>query len=129
MEACPKFRVDLILHNQDEPGGKTRLVLKDPLSDKFFRLSTYELTLLKNLDGTVTLEQAVERLKGLGHYYSLADARLIVGNAAQLGLLMGTKFSTAQMQQYMKQRLQKAQKTKFLSSVYFLGDLGVHTLF
>ncbi len=120
MEACPKFRVDLILHNLDEPGGKTRLVLKDPLSDKFFRLSIYELTLLKSLDGTVTIEKAVERLKGLGHYYSLADARLIVGNAAQLGLLMGTKFSTAQMQQYMKQRLQKAQKTKFLSSVYFL---------
>jgi putative peptide zinc metalloprotease protein len=120
MEGHPKFRVDLLVYGRDEHEAKDRLVLKDPLSDKFFRLSAYEFTLLQSLDGTVTLEQAVEKLKRLGHYYSVADARFILGNAAQLGLIMGTKFSTAQFQQYLKKRLQKAQRTKFLSSVYFL---------
>jgi putative peptide zinc metalloprotease protein len=120
MESLPKFRFDLTAFHQQEKDGKTRVVLKDNVSGKYFRLSEYEYTLLKALDGTVTLEQAVEKLRNAGHYYSEEDAKHVLGKAAQLGLLLGTRFGTSQFQQHLKGNMERARRTKFLSSVYFL---------
>jgi len=120
MEGRPKLRVDLIARYQRETRGKTRVILEDPVSGKYFQLSEYEYNLLKSLDGTVTLEQAVEKLKRAGNYYSIADARFIMGKAAQLGLLLGTKFGTARFQLYLKNSARTAKRNKMLSSVYFL---------
>ena len=73
-------------------------MLKDPVSEKFFRLSLYEFRFLESLDGTLSVDEAVTRLKDLGHYYSSEDANRILGKAAQLGLVLGTAAGTARFQ-------------------------------
>ena len=120
MESQPKLRPDLISSAHDERSGKKRIVLKDPLSGKYYRLSEYEFTFLQGLDGTVTIEGAIEKLSLAGRYYSPEDARRILGRAAELGLLLGTKFGTAPFQMSLKNRILASKRTKFFSGIYFL---------
>lgn len=120
MESLPKFRADLVSYQQAEAGGQKKVVLRDPVAQRYYQLSEYEYNLLKMLDGSTTVEEAVNRLKQTGHYYSLSDAKQITVKASQLGLLLGTSYGAAKRQVAQKERIRKAAKTKFLSSVYFL---------
>jgi len=120
MEARPKLRVDLVPYHQTDTATQKRVVLRDTVSQRYYQLSEYEYTFLKMLDGSTTVEEAVERLKEGGHYYELAHARQITVKASQLGLLLGTLHGSAKFQVQQKERIRKAAKTKFLSSVYFL---------
>ncbi len=120
MEAHPKLRPDLeVSRHRDSEGGQ-RIVLKDPLSGKFYRLSQYEFILLDALNGERTLEQTVEKLKESGRYYNEDDAKMVLGKAAQMGLLLGAKFGSSKYQQHLKANKLKAQRTKAFSSIYFL---------
>jgi len=120
MEACPKFRPDLESSPIHESGGENNIVLKDPVSEKYFRLSEWEYELLKTLDGRITVSEAVSRLKSLGHYYSEEDARLMVGKASQAGLLLGTGFGSAKFQKELGDRLTAAKKSRRLAGMYFM---------
>ena len=120
MESLPKLRADLVSYQQAEAGGQKKVVLRDPVAQRYYQLSEYEYNLLKMLDGSTTVEEAVDRLKQAGHYYSLSDAKQITVKASQLGLLLGTSYGAAKRQVAEKERIRKAAKTKFLSSVYFL---------
>jgi putative peptide zinc metalloprotease protein len=120
MESLPKFRADLVSYQQAEAGGQKKVALRDPVAQRYYQLSEYEYNLLKMLDGSTTIEEAVDRLKQAGHYYSLSDAKQITVKASQLGLLLGTSYGAAKRQVAQKERIRKAAKTKFLSSVYFL---------
>lgn len=82
MEGRVKFRVDLEAYKYDDVEDKDTIVLKDPVSAKYFYLSSYEYRLLRTLDGNLTLEEPVERLKISGYCYSLEDANAISGKAA-----------------------------------------------
>jgi len=95
-------------------------VLKDPVSQHFFRLTNYEYRFLSTLDGTMSAEQAIEHLKGDGYSYSADDAKAIVGKAAREGLLLGTRFGTAAFQLDLKSRMVQARRNQRLSSIYFL---------
>lgn len=119
MEFRPKLRPDLeatILH---ESGGHENVVLKDPITEKYFRLSKWEHEFLKMLDGTVTAEEAIVRLKLNGCYYSGEDAQLIINKAAQAGLLLGSGYGTAKFQSELGNRLSDVKKSRRLSSIYF----------
>jgi putative peptide zinc metalloprotease protein len=116
----PRFRKDLIVSEHEDAYGKRTVVLKDPVSEKFFRLSLFEYQFLKLFDGTVALEEVLERLKLNGQYCSLEDGRVILGKAAQLGLMLGTKFGTALFQRDLRDRYEKAKKARLLSSIYFV---------
>lgn len=105
--------------HQLENGGNRRVVVKDPVSEKYFRLSDYDFRLLKMLDGRVTVPDAIEKLRNRGFFYELDAARIIVNKAARLGLLLGTKFGTAQYQKDLKTSLEQAKRDRRLSSVYF----------
>lgn len=120
MEARPKLRADLVPYPQTDTGGQRRVVLRDTVSQKYYQLSEYEYTFLKMLDGSRTLEEAVEQLKQAGYYFELDDAKQITTKAAQLGLVLGTPYGSAGFQIQQKERIRKADKTRFLSSVYFL---------
>lgn len=120
METAPKFRVDLVEYDQASSGSRSNVILRDPLTDKYYRLSRYEFDLLSELDGRITIEQAVEKQKTAGQYYAIKDAQAIVAKAAQLGLVLGTRYGTAAMQRDLKQRMKAAKRAKYLSSVYFL---------
>ena len=120
MEGRIKFRVDLEAFKYDDIENRDTVVLKDPVSGKYFYLSVYEYRLLQSLDGNLTLEDAIERLARAGYHYSIEDAGAIVGKAAQLGLVLGTKFSTAQFQQHVKRQMEKAKKSRRAANIYFL---------
>ncbi len=116
----PKFRADLEVSQYDEGEGKISIVLKDPIADKFFRLSVYEYLFLKAFDGTKSLDAALQELKAEGHFYSLEDARLILDSASRMGLLLGTPFSSSEKQLFIKKYMDNAQRMKHFASVYFL---------
>jgi putative peptide zinc metalloprotease protein len=120
MDGFLTFRRDLDVSEFDDHEDHKTLVLSDPVSAKFYYLSEYEYRLLRTFDGTLSFEDALDRLSKQSHYYSLDDARAILSKAAQSGLLLGSKFGTAQYQKELKQRFETARKAQRYSSVYFL---------
>jgi len=120
MTSHPRFRRDLAVFGEDQGGYAQSIVLKDPVTEKYFRLSSYEYRFLKTLDGTLDLEQAIGKLGEEGHYYDKDDARRIEARAAQLGLLLGTRFGTAELQKYLKESHERAKRSTRLSQLYFL---------
>ncbi len=120
MHAHLKFRPDLEAFVHRDGTGRKTILLKDPVTEKYFRVSAYEHRFLENLDGTVSIEDAHERLKTQGYYYSDEDRNQIVARAAQTGLLLGTQFGSAPYQKAMKDRISRWKRGQRLSSVYFL---------
>ncbi len=120
MDVRPKFRKDLIALDQTDGESAGRIVLKDPVSGRYYRLSDYEFCLLSALDGSLTLEEVVRKLRRAGRYYTEADAESVVRKAAQLGLLLGTGFSTARHMEAFKTRLRDLKKTRLMANVYYL---------
>ncbi len=96
------------------------MVLKDPVSQKFFRLSLYEYRFLKELDGHSSLDEVRLRLEKKLCYYSLEDVELIVRKAAESGLVLGTAFGSSRYQMALKERIGEMKRKQRLSSVYFL---------
>jgi len=120
MTIHPLFRRDLEVFDEDRGGYAQSMVLKDPVTEKYFRLSVYEYRFLKSLDGTLGIEDAIEQLRVKGHHYSADEARHIVGKAAQLGLLLGTKFGTAQTLSFLQKRTEEMKRSARFSQLYFL---------
>ncbi|MBI5568938.1 MAG: HlyD family efflux transporter periplasmic adaptor subunit [Desulfomonile tiedjei] len=114
------FRRDLEVSRYDDRKDRRTLVVRDPVSAKFYYLSGYEYRLLEGFDGTLTLEEVLVTLSRNGYHYTPEDAQAILGRAAQSGLLLGTKYGTAQYQKELKQRIDAARKAQRFSSVYFL---------
>lgn len=120
MASLLKLRADLKVYHQKQTAAQDLVVLKDPVSQKYYRLSLYEFRLLESLDGTKTLKEAIQRLRDEGYYYSPENTLFIVEKASQLGLLLGAKYSSTQFLLDQKTRIQALKKTKYLSSIYFL---------
>jgi putative peptide zinc metalloprotease protein len=121
MSMYPRLRPDLTASEFRESDGTETVILKEPVSERFFRLSLFEFDLLKMLDGTISVEQALQRLKGRGLYYSPQEAQTIVTRAAQFGLLLGTQVHTARNMMALKERMDKAKSAQRLSSYYFFS--------
>jgi putative peptide zinc metalloprotease protein len=120
VEPHPKFRTDITAAEHAEPGYKRTVVLKDPVSQKYFRLSPYEFQFLKALDGKLTLEEVIEKLKLRGRYYYKEYAESLVRRAGEMGLLLGTGFSSARFLGEKRKQISKARVQRRFSSVYFL---------
>jgi putative peptide zinc metalloprotease protein len=117
----PRLRQDLQASEYRESDGTETVILKEPVTEKFFRLSLFEYDLLKALDGSVSVEQALQRLKSKGLSYTPEEAGAIISRAAQYGLLLGTKVHTASYMTALKGQLQKAKSAQRLSSYYFFS--------
>ncbi len=116
----PKFRTDLIASDYQESNGRKSVVLKDPVAEKYYRLSQYELALLKVFDGTVSVDQALARLRLQGRHYPPDEALQIVNRVSQCGLMLGTPFSSAEVLTPLKKGMSKVRNLRKLSSVYDL---------
>ena len=120
MAGHPKLRTDLEISHFDEGDGRESIILKNPVSERYFRITDYEYQFLKKLDGTVGLDEAREQLRLEGRYYSSDQATTIVENAAQMGLMLGTAFGTAEFQMSAKAIRGKNKRLRVLSSLFFL---------
>jgi putative peptide zinc metalloprotease protein len=121
MKMYPRLRPDLTASEFVESDGTETVILKEPVSERFFRLSLFEYDLLTVLDGTISLEEAVQKLKGRGLYYSPQEAQIIVTRAAQFGLLLGTQVHTAKHMMNLKEKMEQAKSAQRLSSYYFFS--------
>ncbi len=119
MRRMPKFRQDLEESRFPESDGVESVVLKDPVTERYFRLSRYEYNFLTALNGERSVEQAVEFMKGKGVHYSEEDAKLIFTRAAHYGLVLGTPFGTAKRLASLKRQMKNAGKAKFVASSFF----------
>ncbi len=119
MEVRPQFLRYLQIADFSDT-AEEKVIVKEPISGKYFHMSAGDFRLLSLLDGTVTIQEALDRLKTLGYYYSPHDAATIVSRAAHDGLLLGTKFNTAEHLKALKERMDKAKKSQMFSRVFFL---------
>jgi putative peptide zinc metalloprotease protein len=115
-----KFRPDIVRHWFDERGGGRSLVLEDPVANRFFRISPYELELLKVLDGTRSLTEAIERLRLHGRHFTVEHATRLVEQFARAGLLLGTQYGSSKYQAFLKNRMASVAKQRSLTRLYFL---------
>ncbi|MFH0822260.1 MAG: site-2 protease family protein [Pseudomonadota bacterium] len=120
MTAAPKFRADVAVSEIRERDGKAFVILKDPISQNYFRISNYEYHFLRALDGFLSLEAVIEKLKMMGRYYPEDRAKAILDRAARAGLLLGTRYGTGQFQANLKQTGDKAKELQRVSSMFFL---------
>ncbi|MFH0825730.1 MAG: site-2 protease family protein [Pseudomonadota bacterium] len=118
MEPRPSFRKDLICLDHRE--AEDRVVIKDTVSDKYYRLSLFEYRFLALFNGDLTLEEVIDKFQYQGHYCTPDQGKMMLGRAAQLGLMLGTQYGTARYQTQLRERYEEAGKTRLLSSLYFL---------
>jgi putative peptide zinc metalloprotease protein len=116
----PLFRQDIVEHAFEESHGARSVVLEDPVANKYYRISPYELELLKVLDGSVSLKEAVEKLKLRGRYFTLGHAAKLVDQVSKAGLLLGTSYGTSRFQTEMKRRMDAAVAQRSLLRLYYL---------
>lgn len=119
MEENIKFRKDLQVFDFEDVWDRETVILKDLVSGKFYYLTLSEYRLLQSLDGFVTIGQALDLLNSDGYYYSVEEASSIVGKAAQMGLLLGTKYSSETFLSQSRLQIEKAKKSRRLSNIYF----------
>jgi putative peptide zinc metalloprotease protein len=119
MELRPKFRKDLVILEHVESDSNHVVILKDPVSEKFYRMSPYEYQFLKNFDGRITFDEVLKQFRSSGYYCSQEEGKLILAKAAQSGLLLGTMYGTAEFQRDLKKRAEEAKKAKRFSNLYF----------
>lgn len=116
----PKFRPDIRQHPFEEKDGSRSIVLEDPVANKYFRISPYELELLNVLDGNLTLDEAIERLKFRGRHFTRRHAAKLVEQFARAGLLLGTAYSSSKHQQALSGRMLEEQRKRSLFKLYYL---------
>lgn len=120
MQTLPRLRKDLLLYSAGEDGAAaSEVVLKDPTNERFVRLDILEHRFLAQLDGTRTLEQARLALQDQGRCLSSEEASQLALRAEDLGLLMGTRYSTAAHQEQLRERAEQAKNARGLSRLFF----------
>ncbi len=119
-ETKPRFRPDIMRHSYDEKRGAYSIVLEDPVASKFFRISPYEFELLNILDGTLSVSEAVERLKLHGRHFTGDHATKLVEQFSRSGLLLSTGYGTSKTQTELRKNLDTAAKHRSLFKLYFL---------
>ncbi len=116
----PKFRPDIIRHSYDERRGASSIVLEDPVANKYFRISPYEFELLSVFDGTLTVGEALERLKLRGRFFAETHAARLLEQFSRSGLLLGTGYGTSKAQTAVRNKMDSELKKRSLFKLYYL---------
>src|SRR5215212_1611296 len=86
----PKLRPDLILRAQSE-GDAEIWVVKDPVSERYFRFRSIEGFILGQLDGATAVEMIRERVEAeFGGALSVTALEQFVARLQRLGLIAGS---------------------------------------
>jgi putative peptide zinc metalloprotease protein len=115
-----KFRPDLDVSYLDEGQDKVSVILRDPVTEKFYRLSLFEFEFLQALDGVRSIPEALAFLADYGYHYSEEDANAIVERSGKNGLLLGTRAGTAEYQIKLRDQTIDALRARRFSEVFFL---------
>jgi len=117
------FRRDITVVEHDDEDGHKTVVLKNPVSGALFRLSEYEFYLIKQFDGSKSIEQVIDALKSEGLSYEEEYAESILTKASSAGLMLS---SPASASAHLEQSRQRANQMRRLRS--YLSPLSVHPL-
>jgi len=114
------LRKDLIVSQHDEGDGQRSIVIKNPVTEQFFYMSTREYLLLKELDGKTDLERAIHILRDRGRYYSTREAAEILERASNLGLVLGSPVSSSARQLFLRKKITGLNRVKKMMSPFAL---------
>jgi len=115
--SCPKFRDDLIQSRQ-EFEKTTYYVIKDPITQRFFRIKEFEYFITQKLDGKTSLDEIAQKFQERFHIpLPLETLEKFVQRIESLGFLEGdiTERELAQLQY---------QKRTFLGKILFIKLKG-----
>jgi len=115
-----RFRQDLICTERVRLSETAPVILKDPITEKFFRLSSLEYRFLLLLDGSRTIPRAREEFRERGSYISVRATEKLVLTAAQMGLLLGTMYTSANVIGQQRERLGQMKRSQLASHFYFM---------
>ncbi len=104
----------------DEGNGQRSVALKNPVSGQFFYMTMREYTLLKELDGKLSLEETLHALRERGQYYGIEEAAKIIETASRLGLLLGSPLSGSAAQFSLRRTLDNGKQIKNMMSLLSL---------
>lgn len=91
----PKLRTDLVISRQ-ERAGRTRYVIKDPLSARYFQFGEREYIIASLLDGRRGPDEIINAVEDrVGAIMSAEALRAFVSRLAGMGLLVGTEPETS----------------------------------
>lgn len=141
-KAYPKFREDLVI-SQQQFEGVVYYVIKDPVTQKFFRIKEFEYFITRNLDGDTspeqiadrfgqrfniplpqdTLERFIRRLESLGFLEGGASERELARLQYQKGTLPG-RILFMKIKGFDPDRIlnRLAKPTRFLFTPHFLAS-------
>ncbi len=119
-QAKPRFRPDIIAHNFEEEAQGRSIVLEDPVANKFFRVSSYEYELLRVLDGKLTLQEAIYRLRLRGRYFTEESAVKLINQCSRNGLILATAYGSAGVMSALRKSMKKAATYRSLNRMYFI---------
>jgi putative peptide zinc metalloprotease protein len=119
MQPLPRFRTDLEVFEQLESDGSAVVVLKDPVGERFFRLTPHEYRFLSLLNGKRSPVEACQALLERGFVVSAAEAGEILSRADQMGLLLRTGYGTARHLGGIRSRTEDAKRQHRLASLFF----------
>lgn len=103
-EALPKFRSDLVF-NQQQSGGTTIYVVKEPVTGQFFRFGEAEQFIARQLDGVISIDALRQKVEGeFGATLPAETLSRFVNSLKRSGLL-----ETEEAQQKKKRRRKRIQ--------------------
>ncbi|MBI4861353.1 MAG: efflux RND transporter periplasmic adaptor subunit [Candidatus Riflebacteria bacterium] len=120
MNSYPRFRPDLVVFDHPEPDGTIVKVLKDPVTERFFRLSAYEHRFLTLFDGVRSLPEVRQAFEALGLSICQEDAVHLLVKADQMGLMLGAAHQTAAQQAAIQKSYADARRASRVAGIYFM---------
>jgi putative peptide zinc metalloprotease protein len=119
------FRKDITFVEQDNDNGHKTIVLKNPVSETFFRLSDYEFRLIKQFDGKKSFQRVLEALRSQGLSYEPRNAEAILAKASSAGLMLGSPLSDSDYLANLRHRINEVNRLrKYLSPISLYVPLG-----
>src|SRR5947209_1254454 len=120
MEVFLQLRPDLQAFAHDEGDGERLVVLKDPITDRFFRVTPHEHALLRTVDGTRTLSAAREAFRRSGQYIAEDEAKVVLARADAMGLLLRSANSRGEVLYERHERGKAAKRAHLISELFFV---------
>ena len=116
----PKLRPDIVEHSFEEKNRARSIILEDPVANKYFRISPYEMALLKVLDGKLSLEDAVQKARLHGRHFTPEHATRLVEQFSRAGLLLGTPYSSSRSQTQMINSMRQEARARSALKLFYL---------
>jgi putative peptide zinc metalloprotease protein len=118
MDKPPKIRDDLIIRENIKEDGSRYFVIKDPLTNTYFKVGEPEYFIISHFDGQMAISEIRERFRE--KFREEIDEESITGFAAELQRLCFLDNDLTRRELLQKQRLVSQEKETLLRRILFI---------